>query len=640
MPLELLSKIKPKMVLVALISVAWVSLQLYIALVVPLHPMLQTPVHLIFALAIVFLYRPFNKDNGPKWMKAVDVVLLLGLAFMLYYFISEASRITTRVPYISPLENIDFVIMVMCIVILLEAVRRVLGAPLLILILIVIVYMWFGQYFPGIFRFGGTNLRRFTDLMTMGTQGIFGVPLGTSVSVLFYFIMFGALFSACGGGKVLLDIGMRFSKNSTGGPAKAAVISSSLVGMLSGSAVANVATTGPMTIPMMKKVGYTPEEAGAIEAVASTGGQILPPIMGVGAFIMAEMLGIPYRVVAVSAIIPAVAYYLSIFFLVTFMAKRRDAQRASQPVALEGLEVAFDPILPRLYLLIPAGVLVYFMLQGTSLMRSALFAIYATILINFANKFLFGGKHYLPLKGLWKALLQGMKQAADIAVPTAACGIIIGSVIQSGLAPKISALISSLGLTHLPLALLITMVGCMVIGLALPAVAAYLISAILFVPTLTGLGIPPLPANMFVFYFGIMAQITPPVAVASFTAAGIAGANAMKTSWKGLQFALVAFLVPFAFVYEPGILLMDTVPNIIRASMIVFIGSFLLAAGMAGFLRISLRMPERVILVIGAILVIVPETISTVIGIGIGLTLLILCTIRKKKMNAAEASSI
>lgn len=625
-------KIPPKKMAYIAIGTVWILFQLYLALVSPLHPMLQSPVHLMYALLIVFLNNPVDKKTNKPWMKALDIPIYAGIGFVLYYVIANTARLTSRVQYVSPVTLIDKIAMVVCIIILLEAVRRTLGTILFGFILFFIVYFWFGKYFPSIFRFKGTNMQQFTELMTMGSSGIYGTPLYTSASSLFYFMLFGVFFSECGGGQLLIDLGMKASKNGAGGPAKAAVISSGLMGMISGSAVANVATTGVMTIPMMKKTGYEPHQAGAIEAVASTGGQIMPPIMGVGAFIMAEMLGVPYKTIAFAALIPAIAYFMSVFLLVTFMADKKSMTSGAQMT--EAIQT--EKILPRLYQIIPAIVLVYYMISGASLMRSGMMGIFTCLIINVVSKFVLGGKYCVSLKKLGETALQGVKQASEIAVPTAACGIIIGVVIQSGLATKVSKLIANVGSSYLILALLITMLGCMLLGMALPTVAAYLVANVLFVPTLIGLNIQPLQANMFVFYFGIMAQITPPVCVASFTAAGIAGADSMKTGLTGFAYALVAFLVPFIFIYDPSILLVGTPLEIVKGTLILFLGTYLLASGMAGFFLVPLNRIERGILLASAILIIIPETITDIIGIAVAVTFFVICSAKKRKFYSKE----
>ena len=610
------------------IVVIFIGFQLYLALIKPLDPMLQNPMHLILALLVIFIVNPADKNSGKKWMKLLDIPFFAGIIFLLYYTIVEFPRLSIRVQYVDIVTTLDKMATVICIIILLEAVRRTLGKILFIFILLFIIYDWLGMYCPGILYFKGTNMRSFTETMMLGSGGIFGTPLYTSATSLFYFILFGAFFSQCGGGQLLIDFGMKFSNKSAGGPAKAAIISSGLMGMISGSAVANVSTTGVMTIPMMKKVGYEPHQAGAIEAVASTGGQIMPPIMGVGAFIMAEMLGVPYKTVAFAAIIPALAYYGSVFFLVTFMAKKEAINSDKEAVTIE----IKDPLLERVYMIIPAIVLVIYIISGKSLMRSGMVGIFAVLLCNLFSKFYKGGKYYQALATTANTAVDGVKQASNIAIPTAACGIIIGVVIQSGLATRFSNIIAKIGTSHLSIALIIAMFGCMLLGMALPTVAAYLVSNILFVPVLIKLNVNPLSANMFVFYFGIMAQITPPVCLASYTAAGIAGADSLKTGFTGFMYALVAFLVPFVFVYNPELLLMGTPAEIAKATVILFFGTYLLAGSISGYMVAPLNKFNRGILFIGALCMIAPETITDIIGLVIGVYIITTGLLKKKKV--------
>lgn len=610
------------------IVVIFIGFQLYLALIKPLDPMLQNPMHLILAHLVIFIVNPADKNSGKKWMKLLDIPFFVGIIFLLYYTIVEFPRLSIRVQYVDIVTSMDKMATIICILVLLEAVRRTLGKILFIFILLFIIYDWLGMYCPGILYFKGTNMRSFTETMMLGSGGIFGTPLYTSATSLFYFILFGAFFSQCGGGQLLIDFGMKFSNKSAGGPAKAAIISSGLMGMISGSAVANVSTTGVMTIPMMKKVGYEPHQAGAIEAVASTGGQIMPPIMGVGAFIMAEMLGVPYKTVAFAAIIPALAYYGSVFFLVTFMAKKEAIVSDKEAVTIE----IKDPLLERVYMIIPAIVLVIYIISGKSLMRSGMVGIFAVLLCNLFSKFYKGGKYYQSLRTTADTAVDGVKQASNIAIPTAACGIIIGVVIQSGLATRFSNIIAKIGTSHLSIALIIAMFGCMLLGMALPTVAAYLVSNILFVPVLIKLNVNPLSANMFVFYFGIMAQITPPVCLASYTAAGIAGADSLKTGFTGFMYALVAFLVPFVFVYNPELLLMGTPGEIAKATVILFFGTYLLAGAISGYMVAPLNKFNRAILFIGALCMIAPETITDIIGLVIGVYIIAAGLLKKKKV--------
>ena len=668
------------------VTVAFFVFQMYIALVKQFTPMLQTPLHMCFALTMVFLYNPADKAYQKKlkkkagegavvpeadlnkyaWTRWIDTIFYVAIVYVLYYVLTNVDRLSAYDMVAAHPETIDYIAMVCIVVLLLEAVRRTLGSILFIFILIFIVYSWVSPFLPdGVLKTVATAknktfskmLEKFTEGMTMGEAGVYGTPLATSCTALFYFIVFGAFFTECGGGKLLIDVGMKFSNKSSGGPAKAAVISSGLMGMVSGSAVANVATTGVMTIPMMKKIGYAPEEAGAIEAVASTGGQIMPPIMGVGAFIMAETLGVNYLQVAASAIIPAVCYYFGVFVLVGRLAKKR----AANSTAAEGdgrIEVK-DPLLPRLYLLIPVLVLIIVILQGSSLMRAGMIGIFTCLICNVASliigivqkktsgnvgKDIMDGAsdcNFAGLKQLWQCCLDSGKSAAEIAIPTAACGIIINAMTQqTSLATNLAGVIASIGLSNLFVAMLIAMIGCMLLGMALPTVAAYLVGVTLFVPTMQQLGIQPLVANMFVFYYGIMAQITPPVCVASYTAAGIADADAMKTGIRGMLFALVGFLVPFVFVYNPSIILLDTsveVPTIMNAlssasgiigvvigAAQVLAATYFLAMTVAGYFKKNMSVIERVMTFAAAILLMTPDYITSVIGIVLGVAALLI----------------
>lgn len=655
----------PRAIAAVAVTVVFFAFQMYIALVKQFPPMLQSPLHLVFALTLVFIYYPADYNyrkklrkaaeakgetpdetqlNKRAWMNYLDIFAFAGIAYLLWYVLTQNARLTDYVLGISPVYAIDYVGMIVTVLLLLLAVYRTLGVMLTAFIAVFILFAWVSPYLPGIFYTKPKSswlkfLNQFTAGMTMTESGVFGTPLFTSASTLFYFMVFGAFFSVMGGGQLLIDLGMKVSNKSAGGPAKAAVLSSGLMGMISGSAVANVATTGVMTIPMMKKIGYEPEEAGAVEAVASTGGQIMPPIMGVGAFIMAEMLGVNYMKIATAAIIPAVAYYFAVFVLVDRLAAKRSSRLDSTIDA----SIRVDrKILPRLYLLLPAVLLVIWIIRGASLMRAGMVGIFACILCNIVSYFV-NKEDFVDLKGLGSCCMDGAKQAASIAIPTAACGIIINVVTgQTSLATNLSNLISALGTSNLFLALLVAMVGCMILGMALPTVAAYLVGVILFVPCIRPILLESgmadftanLCANMFVFYYGIMAQITPPVCVASYTAAGIADANAMKTGWKGFTFAMVGFLVPFVFVYNPPILLQGTVLQIAIATAQLALGTYFLAVTVAGFFKKELTVVERGAMLVAAFCLIAPETISSIIGVILGAAVLFLNAEGAKKAAA------
>ncbi|QUW21348.1 TRAP transporter fused permease subunit [Sporosarcina sp. Marseille-Q4063] len=612
-------------ILLGVIALGWLLTQLYFTLFKPIHPMILSPIFLSFALSLVFISKPINKKI--IWPRLIDFTFVGILIGVVIFYIGHEQRIVNRIPNIDPVLPGDIVVTLILLLLLLEAVRRVLGFNLLIFVSVFIAYAFLGPYSPGFTNFSGFSLHQFTEIMTLTTEGLYGTPLSATASFIFYFILFGVIFSACGGGQVLIDIGLKLGNPETGGPAKAAVISSALMGMISGSSVANVTTTGVLTIPMMKKVGYKPEQAAAIEAVASTGGQIMPPIMGVGAFIMAELLGVKYASIALAATIPALAYFLSILLLVGFIAKRNRHEGSVALEDIKNVEFKTQPILPRLYLLIPAFVLLGMVLSGQSLRSAALYSILAILALNIlipANR--------KGIKEIYEAFIEGIKQAANITLPIAACGIIIGVVIQSGLTNKFSAVVAAVGGSSLIAALLITMIGCMLLGMALPTVAAYLIGVVLFVPILISLGIPILIAHMFCFYFGVIAQITPPVCLASFTAAGIAGANPWKTGWTGFVYASVSFLIPFVFVYQPAILLMGSPVQIIVAALFLYAGVWALAIAISGYMYAPLHKFERLLMLTVALLLIVPELATSLVGFVL-LGIILVKNIKSKRLS-------
>lgn len=621
-------------IVLVVLTLAMTAFQLYIKLVKPLQPWAQIPLHMCFALAVVFLFNPMAdkvKNKESKWRNLwwiYDGLLLGCVAFVCYYFLSHANALNMRVLSVDPMSTLDIVVAVMLIVCVMEAVRRTVSLALFFVILFFMAYAFFGQYVKGIFRFAGMTFAQFCETLMLGQNGIFGSPLSTSMGTLFYFMVFGAFFSNCGGGSVLIDLGMKLSDKTAGGPAKAAVISSGLLGMISGSAVANVSTTGVLTIPLMKKAGYTPEEAGAVESVASTGGQIMPPIMGAGAFIMAEMIGVKYMTIATSAIIPACAYFGAAFILVHLLAKKR--QMADNNA---GLKYQGSPILPRIYRLLPIILLVIMIFKGLSMPRAAIYCTLLSIVINLTAKDI-----RMNAKQMLHTLMEGVRQASNVAIPTAACGIMIGIVVRSGVAVKIAKLIGTSGNSHLLMALLVAAAGCLLLGMALPTVAAYLIANTLFCSAIQKLGVEPLVANMFIFYFGVVAQITPPVCLASFTAAGIANASAWKTGWKAFYFAITAFIAPFIFVYRPAILLIGTIPEIILAVAMVACATFFLASGVAGYMGKNLNVVERALFYVAALMFVMPGSMYDMIGIVLGAVLLVWClVISKKRQTPAVA---
>lgn len=608
----------------------WVTLmyllfQIYRTFINPLPPLILRPIHVSVIGLLCFLYTPLDV-SGAKPLKRALVKLLDWFVFvsaplLVLYSVTQYDRILGRINYLDPVEVIDYLACIAVVIIILGGIWRTAGKVLTIFIGVFIVYGWTAPYLPGILYYKGLSLSKFTDLLILGTDGIYGSATSAASGFMFWIMIFGALFASCGGGDVLIDIGMRFGAKAkdNSGPAKAAVLASGLMGMISGSAAANVAGTGTITIPLMKKAGYEPEEAGAIEAVASTGGQIMPPIMGTGAFLMAELLGINYGTIAMSAVIPAVTYYLAVFLLVHLLARKRAAINTYVP-----MDGGTEPILPRLYTLLPIAVLIISIGIGYTVQRAAIYGILTILILNVISPKM----RYSPAK-LMEQLMLATKRTGTVSVPVSGCGILIGIVSISGLATRLSTVITSVGSSHLWVGLLIAMVGCMLLGMALPTVAAYLTAYVLLLPTLRALGISALAGNMFIFYFGIFAQITPPVCVASYTAAGIAGAKPWDTGWRGMAYAACGFFAPFVFVYQPGILLQGTLWEIVSASAILLFGTALLTIGIAGYLMTPMKKWEQVAFIVCGIMVCLPESTTDIIGAVLGVLLIAYQAVRR-----------
>ena len=632
---ETLIKDNPRATAAVWVTLAYLLFQLYRTFINPMVPMLVRPLHVSSIGLLCVLLNPGKHKSkvGHAFDVVSDWFVFITFFYHVWYALSQFARLGIRVNYLDAVYPIDIFECVTLIVLIMLGIYRTVGLTLAIFIGIFIAYAWGAQWLPGILFYDGMNISKFTDLMVMGSEGIYGTATGAGSGFMYWIMIFGSLFGTCGGGQVLIDIGIKFGAKSkdNSGPAKAAVMASGLMGMISGSAAANVAGTGVMTIPMMKKVGYAPEEAGAIEAAASTGGQIMPPIMGTGAFLMAEMLGISYMSICKAAAIPAVMYYLAIFLLVHMLAKKR--RNAGEEVEME---LECEPILPRLYLLSPIVVLVIAIGVGCTLQRSALYGIAAILILNVISpRMRYGPIHII------QQVLNATRLSSNTSQPISGCGIIIGIVSISGLATRLSTVISSMGGDLMWMGLIITMLGCMLLGMALPTVAAYLTAYVLFIPTLKGLGISTLAANMFIFYFGIFAQITPPVCIASYTAAGIADAKPWDTGWRGMVYASVAFFAPFAFVYEPGILMDGTLLDIVHDTGILALGTAMLVFAVAGYLLTNIPMWQRLLLVAGGICTCIPESITDIIGLSIGAVVVVLqifAAQKAKKERSAVAS--
>ena len=566
-----------------LVGAAFIAFQVWI-LLKPQQPLFERPVHLVFALGLLFLWRPLRSERLPQLLlKAIDGLLLAAVVGVAVYYLHQGERLSTRMENVSEVEFIDRIAAPVIILLLLEGVRRAVGWILLGVILVFLAYVYVGQLLPGWLYFRGFAYPETVEIMTMTTSGVLGITTATSVQFVFYFIIFGSVYSAVGGGQLFIDVALRIAGRTTGGAPKAAILSSSLMGTISGSAVANVTATGVFTIPLMRRCGMKAERASAFEAIASTGGQLMPPIMGVGAFVMAELLNVAYARIALAGLVPALAFYISLFLIADLAARRDGAARLPES---ELAQIA--PILPRLHLLLPPIVLVAALVWGYSAQYAAVLATVTCLVAAFLRPATF-----LTFDAAIDAVRDATKQVAEVAIPIAAIGIIIAVAVQSNLALKFAnSMIGASGGAAVA-SLILVILGCIIMGMGLPTVAAYIIGAVLYVPALKTFGISQLSAHFFIFYYCVLSMVTPPVALAAYAAAGLSGASAMRTSMIAFALSAVAFFVPFSFIYDEAILFTGSYAKIALSSSGLFASTFVWAVALGGYWRRRLGALER-----------------------------------------------
>ncbi|MEH7886399.1 TRAP transporter permease [Bacillus sp. JJ1609] len=594
-------------IIVFVLLLSFSLFQLYTTLFGVLTAQLQRSIHLGFALALIFLLFPARrKDRIHNKVAWYDILLAIIAVAVGAYWPVMIDELVNRV---GRLTELDFYIGLAAILLVLEATRRTVGLPIMIIAMAFMGYALYGPYMPGFLAHRGLDLDRLVQSMFYTTEGILGTPLGVSATFIFLFLLFGSFLEKTGVGQYFNDLAIFIAGKRIGGPAKVAIFSSALQGTISGSSVANVVQSGAFTIPMMKKLGYGKEFSGAVEASASTGGQLMPPVMGAAAFLMVEFIGggISYWDIAKAAAIPAVLYFTGIWIMTHFEAKR---------VGLRGLKDEEIPgrkeILSKIYLLVPILVIMILMLTGMSVMRSALWSILITVVVSAIKK-----ETRIGIRGIIEALVDGARTALGVAAATAAAGIIVGVVTKTGLGLKLANGILDLAGGLLIPTLIFTMIASLILGMGSPTTANYVITSTIAAPAIILLGVPDLSAHLFVFYFGIIADITPPVALAAFAAAGVSGGEPLKTGVISSKLAIAAFIIPYIFVLSPEMLMIDTTwYYLIWVVFTALAGMMLIGAGVIGYWIRSLFWYERVIALIGGLLLIYPEKISDIIGLG------------------------
>ena len=597
----------PAMVIKVLLA-AFSLFMIYMNLFTVWDERIRRPLFLGIIVIFVFVLFPARK-NTAKPMKVnhipiYDIILAVAGSGSFFYFVINNKTIINHATHISTLE---IWLGVIGIIVLAECCRRVTGIPILVVAGCFVIYAFASNLANG--KAFYKVLRSVIYNLFYTTTGVIGTPVGVCSTYIVLFIIFGAFLEATGIADFFIQCANCLAGAASGGPAKVAVISSALCGMVSGSSVGNTVTTGSVTIPMMKKTGYPGEFAGAVEAAASTGGQIMPPIMGAAAFLMAEMVGVPYSNIVVRAILPAVLYFTGIFLMVHLRAKR---------LGLKGIPKEDLPqakkILPKIYLLIPLAALVYLIVSGYTMSRAAIYATLLCIVVSMFDK-----EHRMSPAKFLGALETGARNTLSIAVACGIAGIIAGVVTMTGLGQVFISAIVSISHGHLIIALLLTMVCCIILGMGVPTTATYIIMATTCAPILTtGMGLNTLCASMFVFYFGIVADITPPVALAAYAGSAIAKSDPMRTELNASKLAIAAFLIPYMFCLNPAMLLIDTNAGEFVVIIITsVIGMYAIAAGLEGYMLTNLNTAFRVILIAAGLMLIYPGTLTDIVGTAI-----------------------
>lgn len=589
---------------VSIICIIWSLFQLYTAAFGVFPPTLQRAPHLGFALVLIYLLYPFKRGARRDHIPWYDFLLAALSAAVTTYHVVFYRALIDRAGAYTPL---DIAVSALGVLLVLEATRRVAGPVLVSLAALFLLYGYFGPYMPGFLAHRGYSFSRIVTHSFLSTEGILGVPISVSSTFIFLFLVFAAYLRKTGIGDWLTKLAIGIAGGATGGPAKAAVIASACQGTVSGSSVANVVGTGSVTIPLMKHIGYRKEFAGAVEAAASTGGQLMPPIMGAAAFIMTEFTGVSYAKIAAAAAIPAILYFTGVFTMVHLEAKKAGLKGLPR----EELPSAGKLLKEKWYLLTPIVGIVFFLVTGRTAMLAALYGIILTVAVSFISR-----DTRMSLVGILRGLEEGARSALGVAAACATAGILVGIITLTGLGLKMAHGIVELSGGNIYLTMLFTMIASLILGMGVPTTANYIIQATIAAPALVAAGVKVLAAHLFVFYFGIIADVTPPVALAAFAASGIAGSEPFRTGFEASKLAFAAYLVPYIFALSPSLVLIDVTPlEIIKALATSIIGMIGVGAAIAGYLVRRCSYWERAVLFAGGVMLVDPGTLTDAIGI-------------------------
>jgi TRAP transporter 4TM/12TM fusion protein len=579
----------------------------YYAIFTPSFDILFRANHVAIFLSLVFiLYAPWRGED--KGVSIVDLILIVLAISTAVYINANADRLIFRWAYSDPVFFWDIVFGLICIVLVLEASRRVMGSAMTIIAACLVAYAFLGPWIPGIFGHRGFSLAHVIECNYLTTSGIYGVPTKVSSTMAFVFIMFGAFLKITGGGEFFFEVAQKIAGTARGGIAKTSVIASALFGSLSGSPIANAASTGAITIPMMKRAGYPAAFAAAVETAASCGGPIMPPVMGAAVFVMAEIIGIPYINIIAVALIPAIIYFAAIYVQIDSEAVRLNLRGMSR----EEMPKMANIWVGVIQYFVPLAFLVVRMFQGYTPTRAGLETIVLLVLFTAIRR---RGK--ISLKEIVDALESTVRTTISVAVACSAGGIVVGVIALTGIGTKFTALVMALGQELIFLSLLLTMVISIILGLAMNITPTYILTAALAGPALTKMGLPVLSVHLFLIYYAAMGSLTPPVALTAFTAASIAGANPMEVSWKGWRLAISAFVVPFAFIYRPAMLHLTDPLASLEAIFFVCLAVYALVAAVDGWLIAIKGIVPRIVMGALFIMFMIPNLSVNLIALAV-----------------------
>lgn len=588
------------------ICIIFCIFQVYTAAFGILDAQLQRAVHLAFGFALVFLLYPMRASWSRKEMNWIDVAFaIVGVAVSMYIVVFYHDLVLRA----GMNNETDYIVALIGTLLVIEGARRVVGWPMITIAILFVLYALFGRMLPGIVAHRGLGLHELVNYLYYTTEGIFGTPMGVSSTFIYLFILFGAYLETTGLGKFFIDISNAIAGWASGGPAKVAVISSALEGTVSGSSVANVVGSGSFTIPMMKKLGYGKDFAGAVEAAASTGGQLMPPVMGAAAFLMAEFVGVPYMEVVKAGVIPAILYFTGIWLGVHFEAKKLGLKGMSRDEMPSYKSIFIE----RGHLVIPLIAIIYFLSSGYTPMRAALVGIALAIVSACLRK-----STRITFKDFVNGMINGSKGILGVLIACATAGIIIGVVTKTGVGLKMATALLDLAGGHLMPAMVFTMITSLILGMGVPTTANYVITSTIAAPALVQMDVPVLAAHMFVFYFGIVADITPPVALAAYAGAGISGGDPLRTGINASKLAIAAFIIPYIFVLSPEMLMIDATPfGILFSCTTAILGMVGVAAAMGGYFTRRLNKAQRILLFVAGIGLIDPGLYTDIAGVVI-----------------------